>query len=197
MAPTPTTRTYPSWGGLVCRDLRRLSWGELVASPPILTTSEISLAQLASIRRPRPSLLLLLLFVSASIPASSPTDISPTDIIITQCELTYLDLGACFFLAWPLPKTAAAAAARLLRPLPPRTGPIRGNPGLQLAMAMLLLPLPPRTGPVRPSPGLRLPMALLLQLLQLVQLLLQLVNLLGLFLQLLLQVADDAVLPKK
>jgi len=38
---------------------------------------------------------------------------------------------------------------------------------------------------------------LLLQLLQLVQLLLKLVNLLGLFLQLLLQVADDAVLPKK
>ena len=38
---------------------------------------------------------------------------------------------------------------------------------------------------------------LLLQLLQLVQLLLKLVNLLGLFLQLLLQVADDSVLPKK
>ena len=38
---------------------------------------------------------------------------------------------------------------------------------------------------------------LLLQLLQLVQLLLKLVNLLGLFLQLILQVADDAVLPKK
>ena len=195
MAPAPTARTYPLWGGLVCRDPRRLSWGELVASPPILTTSEVSLAQLASIRRPRPSLLLLLLFVSASIPASSPTDISPTGIIISHCELTYLDLGACFFLAWPLPKTAAAAA-RLLRPLQPRTGPIRPSPGLPLAMALLLLP--PRTGPVRPSPGLRLPMALLLlQLLELVQLLLKLVNLLGLFLQLLLQVADDAVLPKK
>ena len=38
---------------------------------------------------------------------------------------------------------------------------------------------------------------LVLQLLQPVQLLLKLVNLLGLFLQLLLHVADDALLPKK
>ena len=67
VTPAPKEATRPSWGGLVSEDLRRLSWGELVASPPILTTSEIYLAQMASIRRPRPSLLLMLLFVSVSI----------------------------------------------------------------------------------------------------------------------------------
>ena len=76
------------------------SWGELVGSPPILTTSEISLAQLASIRRPRPSLLLLLLFVFVNI-EHLPTDTTQ------RHELAYL--GVCFLVscfARPLPKPA-------------------------------------------------------------------------------------------